>query len=280
MVDQEQTNQAEHDQRPEAHRHDLLLVVDVGNTNTVLGVFDDHNLQQHWRLQTRREMTADELGITLLQLLAAVDIAPSRITQGIVSSVVPPMSSRLQEMVHKYLAISLLVVGPGIRTGMPILYENPREVGADRIVNAVAAYERHPGGLIVVDFGTATTFDAVSPQGEYLGGAIAPGIAVAADALFRNAAMLPRVDIVRPSRVVGRNTIASMQAGILFGYTGLVSEIVRRMKQELRFPVHVIATGGLASLVAKETDAISEVVEHLTLEGLRIIFARNQDTSS
>ena len=254
----------------------MLLVLDVGNTNTVIGVYEGRDLRHHWRIQTHRECTADEHGITLLQLFDARKVSTAAIDNAILSCVVPPVTSRFEDMLSEYFGVETLVVGPGMRTGMRILYENPREVGADRVVNAVAAYDRHQGGLIVVDFGTATTFDAVSPKGEYLGGVIAPGMAISADALFRRAAMLPRVDIVRPDHVVGRNTVASMQSGLLFGYAGLVSELVRRMKAELKFPTKVYATGGLAALVSTETGAIDEVDPNLTLDGLRIIWERNQ----
>lgn len=255
---------------------DDLLVLDVGNTNTVIGVYRGEELCHDWRLQTHRELTADEHGIALRQLFQIVGLDHRSVGSAILSCVVPPVTSRMAEMLARYFGVEPLIVGPGIRTGMKILAENPREVGADRVVNAVAAYERHRGGLIVVDFGTATTFDAVNPQGEYLGGAIAPGMAISADALFRRAAMLPRVDITRPARVVGRNTVASMQSGLVFGYAGLVSELVLRMKAELRFPIRVYATGGLAGLIAAETEAIDEVDPNLTLEGLRILFERNR----
>jgi type III pantothenate kinase len=258
-------------------REGLLLVVDVGNTNTVIGVYEGDRLKAHWRLQSHRDISADEHGLMMHQLLAVDGLSPRDVAHVILACVVPPMVSRLETMVRRFFKLTPMVVGPGIRTGMPILYENPREVGADRVVNAVAAYERHRGGLIVVDFGTATTFDAVSPQGEYLGGVIAPGMAISADALFRRAARLPRVDFVRPERVVGRNTVASMQAGLIYGYVGLVKEIVARMKRELSFPTRVFATGGLSSLIAPEAEVIDEVDEHLTLEGLRILFERNRD---
>lgn len=254
----------------------MLLVIDVGNTNTVLGVYDGLELRHHWRIQTHRERTADEHGITLRQLFDSAGATLDQIEHAIVSSVVPPVTHHFEQMIARYVGIETLLVGPGTRTGMRILYENPREVGADRVVNAVAAFERHKDGLLVVDFGTATTLDAINPQGEYLGGVIAPGMAISADALFRRAAMLPRVDITRPERVVGRNTVASMQSGLVYGYAGLVTELVRRMKAELRFPTRVFATGGLAELIAGETEVIDEVDKNLTLEGLRILWGRNQ----
>lgn len=253
----------------------MLLAIDVGNTNTVIGVYQGAKLANHWRLSTDPHRTADEYGLWLRQLLATSELALSSISALVVSSVVPAMQLVLEAMASRYLPAKPLFIGPGVKTGMPILYDNPREVGADRIVNAVAAYEQHRQGLIVVDFGTATTFDAVSPRGEYLGGAICPGITIAMDALFENAAKLPRVEFIRPPQVVGRNTIHSMQSGLVFGYVGLVDGICERMARELGFPVRVVATGGLASLLAPESKSIQEVNPHLTLEGLRLIHERN-----
>jgi type III pantothenate kinase len=254
----------------------VLLAIDVGNTNTVVGAFDGASLRHHWRIETSHSRTHDEYGILLRQLFASVGLDPAKVDAVAISSVVPPLAFTLQQMSKRYFGIDPLFIGPGVKTGMPILYENPREVGADRIVNAIAAYERWRTGLIVVDFGTATTFDAVSPRGEYLGGAICPGIAISMDALFRSASKLPRVEFARPAHVVGRNTVASMQSGLVYGYVGLVDGICARMVEELGYQPKVVATGGLAPLIAGVSKAISEVDEHLTLDGLRLIHERNR----
>ena len=260
----------------EATLRTVLLAIDVGNTNTVLGVFEGAALRQHWRVETSHVRTSDEWGILTRQLFAAVNLDPARVDAVAVSSVVPPLAQALEQMAQRYFGRKPLFVGPGVKTGMPILYDNPREVGADRVVNAVAAWQRWKCGLVVVDFGTATTFDAISPKGEYLGGAICPGIAISMEALFRHAARLPRVEFARPPQVVGRNTVHSMQSGLVYGYVGLVDGLCDRMREELGFPTKVVATGGLAPLLAGVSRTISEVDEHLTLEGLRLVHELNR----
>ncbi|MCG8422740.1 MAG: type III pantothenate kinase [Proteobacteria bacterium] len=256
-----------------------LLAIDVGNTNTVLGLFVDQTLVVDWRLQTSEDRTGDEYAVLLNALLGlgarGGEFLPESITHGIISSVVPPAVSGLKSFFHKHCDIPVLVVGPGIKTGMPILYEDPREVGADRIVNAVAAYERFLCGCIVVDFGTATTWDVVTPRGEYLGGVIAPGISTSAEALYQHASKLPRVEIERPGKVVGRNTVASMQSGLLYGYASMVDGVVERIRSEVSWNARCIATGGLAPLIAAESHTIETTDEMLTLRGLAILFQRN-----
>jgi type III pantothenate kinase len=252
-----------------------LLAVDVGNTNTVLGVFRGDDLVNHWRIQTNAGRTSDEYAVLVRSLLELEGFAWGSITHGIISSVVPPAVFGLTRFFKQHLDIAALLVGPGIKTGMPILYENPREVGADRIVNSVAAYEQLRAGCIVVDFGTATTWDVVTPKGEYLGGVIAPGMQISAEALYEHAAKLPRVEIARPPKVVGRNTVASMQSGLLYGYAGMVDALVDRIRAEVDFSARCIATGGLAKLIASDSRTIEETDELLTLKGLKILFDRN-----
>ncbi len=255
----------------------MLLALDIGNTNTVLGLFKDGRLVHDWRIRTEVNMTIDEYAITLRSLFAVHGIALNSVTNAIISCVVPPVLNSAERFCQSYFQTAALVVGPGIRTGMPILYDNPREVGADRIVNAVAAYEQRKDAVIVVDFGTATTFDYISERGEYMGGVISPGIMISCEALFQKASKLPRVEIfARPPSILAKNTIASMNAGIVYGYAGLVEGIISRIKKEVNRELYVIATGGLAALIASECPLIDAVDEYLTLNGLKIIFDRNK----
>jgi type III pantothenate kinase len=257
----------------------MLLVIDVGNTNTVLGLFDENSLQHDWRIRTEIDHTIDEYGVLIYNLYQSSRMKAKEIkavTAIIISCVVPPMLNILEPLCIKYFNIRPLIVGPGIKTGMPIFYDNPKEVGADRIVNAVAAYDKYHKESIIVDFGTATTFDYISPKGEYMGGCIAPGILISSEALFERASKLPRVEFSKPKMVVTKDTISAMQAGIMFGYAGLVDGIVERMKAEVKTNPLVIATGGLARIVARETKSIDKIEDMLTLDGLRIIYNLNK----
>lgn len=254
----------------------MLLAIDVGNTNISFGIFDGDKLVHHLRSESARSRTSDEYAVSVRQMLALRGVDPDLITGAIVASVVPRLSNTIVAVVETGFGCDPLVVGPGIKTGMQILYENPREVGADRIVNAVAAFEWARGGVIVVDFGTATTFDCVNESGDYLGGVIAPGIEISAEALFSRASRLHRVEIERPPQVVGRTPTQSMQSGLVYGYAGMVDGVCTRLKDELGHPCRVMATGGLAHLIAPETAAIERVDDHLTLNGLRLLYERNQ----
>jgi type III pantothenate kinase len=254
----------------------MLLVIDVGNTNTVLGLFDGDKLVHDWRIRTVVDHTVDEYGMLIYNLYKTSRISSREIQNIIISCVVPPMLNILEPLCQKYFNIKPLIVGPGVKTGMPIFYDNPKEVGADRIVNAVAGFEKYKRDLIIVDFGTATTFDYVSNKGEYMGGCISPGIMISSEALFERAAKLPRVELSKPRSIVGKDTVSSMQAGIMYGYAGLVDGICERIKAEVKSNPLVVATGGLAKIVAPETKSINVVDDMLTLEGLRIIYLRNK----
>jgi len=259
----------------------VILVLDVGNTNIVLGVYEEKKLICDWRLSTDSRKTADEYGIQVTQLLFQGKIDLDKIEGVIISSVVPNIMYSLEHMIRKYFKVNPIVVGPGVKTGINIKYDNPKEVGADRIVNAVAAHELYNRPLIIIDFGTATTFCAVRKNGDYLGGTICPGIKIASDALFERAAKLPRVELVKPGTVICKNTVSSMQAGIIYGYIGQVEYIVAKMKKEMEDlgeenPL-VVATGGLAKLISSEAKCIEKIDSYLTLEGLRVIYEKNKE---
>jgi type III pantothenate kinase len=267
----------------------MLLTLDVGNTNTVLGLYRlaSDELVTHWRISTLRTQTADEYGVLFLNLFAMRKVEATEVSSIIISSVVPPLESTLRQMCERYFNLKPMFVEPGIKTGMPILVDNPAELGADRLVNGVAAFARYGGPCIVVDFGTATTFDVISAKGEYLGGVISPGLAISAEALFSRAARLSRVDVKKPAKVIGTNTVAHMQSGLYYGYIGLVDGILERMLNEMRAnetrsqespapEVKIVATGGLARLVADDSRFISTIDDMLTLDGLRLIYERNR----
>jgi type III pantothenate kinase len=271
----------------------MLLALDVGNTNTVLGLYrldgegaGDQStakdaapeLAAHWRITTHRAQTVDEYGVFFVNLFEMHGMAPSQVTHIIIASVVPPVETTLRRVCEEYFHIEPLFVEPGIKTGMPMLIDNPTELGADRIADCVAAFARYGGPCMVVDFGTATKFEVISAKGEYVGGAIAPGIGLSADALFSRAARLSRVDIKRPAKVIGTNTVGQLQSGLYFGYIGLVDGIIERMLAEFGSQVpHIVATGGLAKMIAPDSRYIQEIDEQLTLDGLRILFERNRN---
>jgi type III pantothenate kinase len=256
----------------------MIFVFDVGNTNTVLGVYKNEELIHHWRIETHRNRTEDEYGMVIKSLFDHVQLPFTAIDGIIISSVVPPIMFGLERMCQKYFHVKPLIVGPGIKTGLNIKYDNPREVGADRIVNAVGAIHEYGSPLIIVDFGTATTYCYINEEKQYLGGAIAPGIAISTEALYTRASKLPRIEIVRPDGVVGKNTISAMQSGILYGYVGQVEGIVNRMKVESKQTPTVIATGGLAGLISQESTIIDVVDPFLTLKGLQLIYKRNVES--
>ncbi|MEG1409237.1 MAG: type III pantothenate kinase [Terrisporobacter sp.] len=256
----------------------MLLVFDVGNTNMVLGIYEGKELKKYWRISTDKAKTSDEYGMLINSLFQYDDVDIKSIKDIIISSVVPNVMHSLENFCIKYFNKQPLVVGPGIKTGLNIKYDNPKQVGADRIVNAVAAIEKYKAPMIIIDFGTATTFCAISAKGEYLGGTIAPGIKISSEALFQRASKLPRVELLKPGMTICKNTVSAMQSGIIYGYVGLVDKIVKMMKDELGSEqVKVVATGGLSSLIASETDSIDCVDKFLTLEGLRIIYNKNKE---
>jgi type III pantothenate kinase len=255
----------------------MLLAIDIGNTTVALGVFEGKRLLKDWGIRSVREKTADEYGITLLELLRTSGLDPSAIRGTIISSVVPPLTPAFQALSQGLLGVKALVVGPGLRTGMPILYENPGEVGADRVVASVGAFEKYGGPCIIVDFGTATTFDAVTAKGEYLGGAIAPGIQISAEALYLRTAKLPRIEVAKPKKPIGKTTVTSMQSGIYFGYVGLVNNIIAEISREIGAEPKIVVTGGFASQLGPEIQAPHHHEPHLVLEGLRILFERNKE---
>jgi type III pantothenate kinase len=254
----------------------MLLAIDIGNTNVVLGVFDKKTLVENWRVGTNTQITPDEYAMIFKDLFGFAKLEFGQITGVIISTVVPPLLPVMIEMSRKYFKIEPMVVTHELKSGITIRYDNPKEVGADRIVNAAAAFDLFGGPLIIVDFGTATTFCAVTKKGEYLGGAICPGIKISAEALFQRASKLPRVELLKPKKVIGSDTISAMQAGIIYGYAGLVDGIVERMKKELSPDARVVATGGLAELVSPETRSIQEIKPQLTLAGLQLLYAINR----
>jgi type III pantothenate kinase len=258
----------------------MLLALDVGNTNTVLGLYKldsgKPELAAHWRVTTHRSQTVDEYGVFFVNLFEMHGLSPSQVTHIIIASVVPPVESTLRQVCEHYFHIEPMFVEPGMKTGMPVLVDNPTELGADRLADSIAAYERYGGPCIVVDFGTATKFEVISERGEYLGGAIAPGLGLSADALFNRAARLGRIDIKRPAKVIGTNTVTHLQSGLYFGYIGLVDGILERMIAELGQKPKVVATGGLARMIAEDSRYIQEINDMLTLDGLCILFERNR----
>lgn len=255
----------------------MILVIDVGNTNIVIGIYRGKKLMQYWRLSTNRSTTDDEYGMLMLNLFLHAGVERGEIEGVMISSVVPPLVSIMERACTKYVGKRPLLVGPGIKTGLNIMYENPRDVGADRIVNAIAAIDLYGAPLIIIDFGTATTFCYVNEKSQYLGGAIVPGIQISTEALYQRAAKLPRIELVRPKSTIGRNPTTSMQAGVIYGYAAQVDGMVERIEREFKTHATIIATGELAELIAEESRSIHKVNPHLTLEGLRILYERNKD---
>ncbi|RJO69674.1 MAG: type III pantothenate kinase [Myxococcales bacterium] len=254
----------------------MLMVIDIGNTNIVLGLYEGSTLVHAWRIATKNNKTDDEYGAQIKQFFALAELDGTNLEGAIIACVVPPLLDVIERMCKKYFGLEPIVIGPGSKTGMPILYDNPREVGADRIVNSVAGFAKWKQGLILVDFGTATTFDCVSPKGEYMGGVICPGIGISAEALFLRASKLPRIEISAPKATIGKTTVDSMRAGLVYGYVAMVDGLVHRIKAEMPFAPKVIATGGLAAVIAKHSTTIEGVDDTLTLEGLRLLYELNR----
>ena len=254
----------------------MLLAIDVGNSNNVIGLFSGEKLLTHWRIRTEWNRTADEYWVLIKEFILLNNVETETIDDIIIACVVPPLVPILQGMAKKYFLCEPLIVGPGVKTGISILYRNPSEVGADRIVNSVAAFEKYGGPLIIVDFGTATTFDVVSSKGEYLGGCIFPGVQISLEALFKNTAKLPRVDMTLPEKVIGKSTVESLRSGAVYGFSGMVEAIVRQIKDELDQNARVIATGGVLDWITNKTSVIDTLDPFLTLDGLRIIYEKNK----
>ena len=254
----------------------MLLAIDIGNTTIAFGIFEEERMRATWSIATDIHRTSDEYAVLLLNLLPREGITFADVDNVIICSVVPPLEPIFEKLSEQYFGVMPLIVGPGMKTGVRICTDNPREVGADRVVNAAAAHRLYKGPVIVIDFGTATTFDAISKEGEYLGGAIAPGIGISSEALFERASKLPRIELIAPQHAIGTNTVATMQSGIIFGYVGLVESLVHRIREELGGKAWVVATGGLANIIAKETKVVDEVNPHITLYGLRLIHELNR----
>lgn len=258
----------------------MLLAIDVGNSNNVIGLFSDGRLLTHWRIRTEWNRTADEYWVLIKEFILLHNVGAETIDDIVVACVVPPLVPIIKDMARKYFSCEPLIVGPGVKTGISILYRNPAEVGADRIVNSVAAYEKYGGPLIIIDFGTATTFDAVSKKGEYLGGVIFPGIQISMEALFKNTAKLPRVEMTTPKNVIGKSTVESIQSGAVHGFVGMMENLIEKIRKELDPSAKVIATGGVVDWIADKCPQIDIIDPFLTLEGMRIIYERNKDAGA